>query len=66
MAGTIVAIDDGSSSVKVSVFKTAEEALDPQQLAEVEVGGITAVSATLKYTRGNHKTQGQPLKDVHD
>ena len=59
-AKLILAINAGSSSVKVSVFladsgKTNGE--DPTQLADIAVGGISAPPATLKYTRRGEKVQ---------
>ncbi|KAH7005247.1 Acetokinase family-domain-containing protein [Fusarium venenatum] len=50
----ILAINAGSSSVKISVY-TADKNAEPHQIAEASVGGLTAPPATLAYSRGNEK-----------
>jgi acetate kinase len=47
----ILAVNAGSSSVKVSVF-AGERDQSPRQLAEAQVSGLTAPPAKLDYTRG--------------
>ncbi|KAF4338864.1 acetate kinase [Fusarium beomiforme] len=46
----ILAINAGSSSVKISVY-TADKNAEPHQIAEASIGGLTAPPATLAYTR---------------
>ncbi|KAK4250503.1 Acetokinase family-domain-containing protein [Corynascus novoguineensis] len=48
----ILAVNAGSSSVKVSVY-TAQRGEPPTQIAEVQVSGLTAPPAALKYERGD-------------
>ncbi|EME84601.1 uncharacterized protein MYCFIDRAFT_133476 [Pseudocercospora fijiensis CIRAD86] len=64
MPKIILAINAGSSSVKVSVFSYESETKDPKQLADIEVSGLTAPPAKLKYTRGELKIKGQEIKEV--
>jgi acetate kinase len=65
MSHIIISINAGSSSVKVSVYITSSSSgsLDPKQLAEVQIDGLTAPPPTLKYTRGDHKIKGQKIND---
>lgn len=51
MKKIILAVNAGSSSVKISVY-SAELGQSPVQIAEAQVSGLTASPATLKYTRG--------------
>ncbi|KAK5114794.1 hypothetical protein LTR85_010107 [Meristemomyces frigidus] len=60
----ILAINAGSSSVKVSVFTYTTPTADPTELAVIEVAGLTAPPATLKYARGDQHIKGQELKEV--
>ncbi|KAH7181596.1 Acetokinase family-domain-containing protein [Fusarium sp. MPI-SDFR-AT-0072] len=50
----ILAINAGSSSVKISVY-TADKNAEPHQIAEASIGGLTAPPATLAYTRRGKK-----------
>ncbi|KAL2137095.1 hypothetical protein VTI74DRAFT_9701 [Chaetomium olivicolor] len=52
MKKIILAVNAGSSSVKVSVYR-AEQGQSPAQLAEAQVSGLTASPPTLKYVRGS-------------
>ncbi|KXX81714.1 putative acetate kinase, partial [Madurella mycetomatis] len=52
MKKVILAVNAGSSSVKVSVY-SAELRKSPTQIAEAQVSGLTAPPATLKYARGS-------------
>jgi acetate kinase len=63
MPKIILSINAGSSSVKVSVY-SYEKSDDPKQLAEVQIDGLTAPPATLKYERGDEKIKGEELKDI--
>ncbi|KAI5463026.1 Acetokinase family-domain-containing protein [Mariannaea sp. PMI_226] len=46
----ILAINAGSSSVKISVF-TAEHNQEPRQIADTQISGLTAPPAQLTYSR---------------
>jgi acetate kinase len=48
----ILAINAGSSSVKISIY-TAEHRQAPRQLAETQISGLTAPPAQLSYTRAD-------------
>jgi len=63
MPKIILAINAGSSSVKVSVYKVDDDR-KPVHLAEAEIAGLTAPPATLKYERGDEKIKGKPLDGV--
>ncbi len=52
MKAIILAVNAGSSSVKVSVY-SAERGQSPNQIAEAQVSGLTAPPASLKYQRGD-------------
>ena len=62
MASILLSINAGSSSVKVSVFEIASGT--PRELAVIQVDGLTAPPAKLKYTRGDHKIKAQELSDI--
>lgn len=64
MPKVILAINAGSSSVKVSVFSHTSSDTPPTQLAEIEVTGLTAPPATLKYERGDHKISDKKLDSI--
>ncbi|MCJ1283515.1 hypothetical protein MMC26_002845 [Xylographa opegraphella] len=49
----ILAINAGSSSVKVSVYKSEDASKPPTQLAEAQISGLTAPPATLDYKRAS-------------
>jgi acetate kinase len=63
MSHIVLAVNAGSSSVKVSVFETNQRL--PHELASAQVDGLTAPPATLKYTCGETRVKGQELPDVH-
>ncbi|KAL7942348.1 Acetokinase family domain-containing protein [Trichoderma barbatum] len=48
----ILAINAGSSSVKISVYLAGKQTA-PRQIAESQVNGLTAPPAQLKYSRGD-------------
>ncbi len=48
----VLAVNAGSSSVKISVFAVDARGAAPRQLAEAQVRGLTAPPARLDYTRG--------------
>lgn len=65
MPEIILSINAGSSSVKISVYKTPEDGTDvPKQLAEASVDGLTAPPAKLKYTRGDEVIKGRELEGI--
>lgn len=52
MPKIILAINAGSSSVKISVYSASDDKV-PQQLAETQIDGLTAPPPQLKYIRGS-------------
>lgn len=64
MGSIILAINAGSSSVKVSVYEAKGDNLI--QLADAQIAGLSAPPAQLTYTRGEHKVKGQEVNDVKD
>ncbi|KAI9852249.1 MAG: hypothetical protein M1838_001291 [Thelocarpon superellum] len=62
MAQVILSINAGSSSVKISVYKTHDHGQDPTQLAETQVAGLTAPPSTFSYMRGSRRIKGQKLE----
>ncbi|KAG6286902.1 hypothetical protein E4U09_006472 [Claviceps aff. purpurea] len=57
----ILAINAGSSSVKISAY-TAEQSTSPQQIAEAQVSGLTAPPTKLTYSRyGQSIAKCKPL-----
>jgi len=65
MSEIILSINSGSSSVKISVYKTPTDGSQvPTQLAEAVIEGLTAPPAKLKYTRGDDKIMGKELENI--
>ncbi|KAH3956706.1 acetate kinase [Parastagonospora nodorum] len=65
MSEIILSINAGSSSVKISVYRTTtDNSQVPTQLAEAVIEGLTAPPAKLKYTRGDEKIQGKELENI--
>lgn len=60
----ILSINSGSSSVKVSIYKSAAQGQPPVQLADAQISGLTAPPASLTYERGSKKLKGQEVKDI--
>lgn len=58
MSKIILSANAGSSSVKISVFKTANDNAEPKQLADAQVAGLSAPPAKLTYS-----TKSQDIKD---
>ena len=50
MAKIILAINAGSSSVKISVYR-ADRGQEPAELAETQIDGLTSPPPKLKYSR---------------
>lgn len=65
MSKVILSINAGSSSVKVSVFTSSSgSSSEPKQLAEIQVSGLTAPPAKLKYARGDHSVKDEELSQI--
>jgi acetate kinase len=65
MSELILSINAGSSSVKISVYKSpTDHSKVPIQLAEAVAEGLTAPPAKLKYTRGDEKAQEKELEGI--
>lgn len=62
MGKLILAINAGSSSVKVSVYKGSSKDVEPPMLAEISVAGLTAPPAKLSYKRGDQNIKGQDIE----
>ncbi|MCJ1400803.1 hypothetical protein MMC11_004011 [Xylographa trunciseda] len=61
----ILAINAGSSSVKVSVYKSEDPTEPPVQVAEAQISGLTAPPATLDYKRGSKTVcKAQEVEEV--
>ncbi|KAH8704671.1 Acetokinase family-domain-containing protein [Phaeosphaeriaceae sp. PMI808] len=65
MSEIILSINAGSSSVKISVYRTTPSSSIPIQLAEAVVEGLTAPPAKLKYTCGNEKVKTKELESIN-
>ena len=59
---TILSINSGSSSVKVSVYRSDGQGKPPSQLADAQVSGLTAPPANLSYERGDYKITNQEVQ----
>jgi acetate kinase len=60
----ILAINAGSSSVKVSVYASSSKEF-PVQLAEAQISGLTSPPAKLDYSRGSENpAKGQEVKGI--
>ncbi|SMY22581.1 unnamed protein product [Zymoseptoria tritici ST99CH_1A5] len=64
MSKIILAINAGSSSVKVSVYSYEDQSHEPKQLADIQVAGLTAPPVKLTYSRGDEHIKNQELKDI--
>ena len=60
----ILSINSGSSSVKVSIYKSAAQGHPPTQLADASISGLTAPPAKLTYERGSEKIKNQEVKGI--
>lgn len=62
MAKIILSINAGSSSVKISVYKTLDRTRSPSQLVETQIAGLTAPPSTFSYeNRSSKKIKNQQL-----
>ena len=60
----ILSINSGSSSVKVSIYKSAAQSHPPTQLADASISGLTALPAQLTYERGSERIKNQEVKEI--
>ena len=60
----ILSINSGSSSVKVSIYKSAAQGCPPTQLADASISGLTALPAQLTYERGSKRIKDQEVKGI--
>lgn len=67
MGKLILAINAGSSSVKVTVYKggSSSQQPEPQALAAVQIAGLTAPPAQLTYDRGDEHIKNQKIEGVN-
>lgn len=61
----ILSINSGSSSVKVSIYKSDTKGRPPVQLADAQISGLTAPPAKFSYERGSEKIKNQEVKNIH-
>ena len=60
----ILAVNAGSSSVKVSVYNTQKAGQPPTQIAEAEIAGLTAPPVSLTYKKGSKQSNDEGLEDI--
>lgn len=65
MMAIILSINSGSSSVKVSIYKSAVQVHPPVRLADAQISGLTAPPASLTYERGSQKIKGQEVQGIN-
>lgn len=65
MAKIILAINAGSSSVKISVYKVDNKGQAPTQIADAQLSGLTAPPVKLDYTRGSERIKGEEVEDIN-
>lgn len=61
----ILAINAGSSSLKSSIY-SAEQSIDPNQIAEAEISGLTDQEARFRYSRSGKEIKDESVKQVSD
>ena len=64
MVKTILSINAGSSSVKVSVFTYDSSTSEPKEIAVIQIAGLTAPPATLRYDRGDSHIKDIELPSI--
>lgn len=64
MAKVILSINAGSSSLKVSVYSYSSPTSEPKELAVIQINGLTAPPATIKYDRGDEHVKDKKLDDI--
>jgi len=62
----ILAINSGSSSVKVSVYTSSSSASLPTKLAEVQISGLTAAPCILSYKLSSTVSKTQELNNINN
>ena len=60
----ILSINSGSSSVKVSIYKSTGHGHPPTQLADASISGLTSPPAQLTYERGPQKIKDREVKGI--
>ena len=60
----ILSINSGSSSVKVSIYKSSTQGHNPIQLADASISGLTNPPPQLTYERGSEKITNQEVKGI--
>ena len=60
----ILSINSGSSSVKVSIYKSSGQGQAPTQLADAQISGLTAPPTKLTYERGPEKVKNQEVQEI--
>jgi len=65
MSTIILAINAGSSSLKISVFSASGSAENPKELALAQIDGLSSRAPKLKYNRGEESVKGKELKDIN-
>ncbi|KAL9129581.1 MAG: hypothetical protein Q9217_002001 [Psora testacea] len=60
----ILSINSGSSSVKVSIYRSSSTTEPPMKLADAHISGLTAPPAKLTYIRGSQKVKGQEVDGI--
>ena len=61
----ILSINSGSSSVKVSVYKSSRQGQSPTKLADAQISGLTAPPAKLTYQRDSENIKGQEVNGIN-
>ena len=64
MSKVILAINAGSSSVKVSVYKVNGIQQGPICIADAQIAGLTAPPALFTYERGSEKIKNQKIEHI--
>jgi hypothetical protein len=67
MPQTILSVNAGSSSVKITIFREEQEKDKPPiKLATVQIAGLTAPPATFTYTRGSEQNTEDIDKEINN
>lgn len=62
MAKIILALNAGSSSVKISVYRVAQKGASPDGLVETQIAGLSSPPATFSYRSKAKNVQNQQLE----
>jgi len=60
----ILSINSGSSSFKVSIYKSDSHGAPPIKLADSQIDGLTAPPARLTYQRGSERISDEEVKEI--